>query len=160
MFSGKTADCEAIAARCADTAGPTVALDGYVLTTGVVARMFKISPLAVWLFELRGLICRHRCGNARVFSWSDCERLSLLVKAHDAGLAVRELAAVIRGMNEQASDPVVDYGRRQCLSLIHNLEIHKQLIGDLLEELYRIDWEFSERLGVEGYLERRSRLFA
>ena len=115
--------------------------------------MFKISPLALRLFELRGLIRRHRAGNMRLFSWFDCERIALLVKARKAGLAVREFAAVLRAMDEQASDKVAEAGRLQCLSVIHTLEIHKQSVSNLLEELYRIDWELSERLGVEGCLE-------
>lgn len=144
------------AAGCADAAAATPVPESHILTIGVVARMFKISPFALRLFELRGLIRRHRTGNIRVFSWFNCERIALLVKARNAGLAVREFAAVLRAMDEHAPDTVADGGRLQCLALIHALENRKQAIGTALAELYRIDWELSERLGIEGSLDNGS----
>lgn len=141
------------AAGCGDAAGQPAAAENHILSIGVVARMFKISSLALRVYELRGLIRRRRTGNAWVFSWSDCERIALLVKARKAGVAVHDLAAVLRAMDEQAPNPVADDGRLQCLSLIHALESRKKNIGDVLEELYRVDWELSERLGVEGSLD-------
>ena len=151
--NGNAAGCEVAAATYTNSAECEVMPERPILTLGVVARMFKISPLALRLFELRGLIRRHRAGNVRLFSWFDCERIALLVKARNAGLAVREFAAVLSAMDEQASDKVADAGRLQCLSVIHTLETHKQSVSNVLEELYRIDWELSERLGVEGCLE-------
>ena len=50
-----------------------------------------MSPLALRLFELRGLIRRRRAGHDWVYSWSDCERIALLVKARKAGLAAGAL---------------------------------------------------------------------
>lgn len=78
----------------------------------------------------------------------------MLVKARKAGVAVREFAAVLRAMDERASNPVANSGRQQCLSLIRALESRKKLINDLLDELYRVDWEVSDRLGVEGTLDK------
>jgi len=151
--NGNAGGCKTAAAGGADAAELAAAPESHILTLAVVARMFKISPLALRLFELRGLVRRQRAGNAWVFSWSDCERIALLVKARKAGLAVRKFAAVLRAMDEQAPNAVADDGRLQCLSLIHALEARKKAIHDVLDELYRIDWELSERLGVEGTLD-------
>ena len=107
--NGNAVGCKAAAADGTDTAELAAAPDSNILTIAVVARMFKISRLALRLYELRGLIRRHRSGNLRVFSWFDCERIALLVKARKAGLAVRELAAVLRAMDERASE----LGRRR-----------------------------------------------
>ena len=150
--NGNTADCEP-ATAAHDSARPETAKN-HILSLAVVAQMFKIPPLALRLFELRGLIRRHAAGNTWVYSWSDCERIALLVKARKAGLAVRDLAAVLKAMDEAAPNPVADEGRRQCLALIHKLESRKKFIGNALDELYRIDWELSERLGVEGSLDK------
>ena len=150
--NGNTADCEP-ATAAHGSAQPDTAKN-HILSLAVVARMFKIPPLALRLFELRGLIRRHLAGNVWVYSWSDCERIALLVKARKAGLTVRDLAAVLKAMDEEAPNPVADDGRLQCLALIHKLESRKKSIGNALDELYRIDWELSERLGVEGSLDK------
>ena len=95
--NGNTADCEP-ATAAHDSARPETAKN-HILSLAVVAQMFKIPPLALRLFELRGLIRRHAAGNTWVYSWSDCERIALLVKARKAGLAVRDLAAVLKAMD-------------------------------------------------------------
>ena len=48
--------CKTAAAGGADTAELAAAPDSHILTLAVVARMFKISPLALRLYEQRGLI--------------------------------------------------------------------------------------------------------
>jgi hypothetical protein len=39
------------------------------------------------------------------------------------------------------------------LSLIHTLEGRKKAVAEVLAELYRVDWELSDRLGIEGSLD-------
>ena len=125
-------------------------MDGkHILTIGVVAKMFKVSTLTLRFFEWRGLIQRRHISNEWVYSWSHCERIAVLVKARKADLTTGRLQPMLKGMDEQASKPVIDAGRLKCLSLIHELEDRQQAIGAVLGELYRIDWELSDRLGVE-----------
>lgn len=140
-------------AACGDPAGQQGAAENPVLSIAVIAQMFKISPLRLRFFEWRGLIRRRRDGNAWVYSWSDCEKVALLMKARKAGLAVHEIAAVLRAMDDRTPKSAANDGRMQCLALIHGLEGRKKAIGDILAELYRIDWELAERLGVEGSLD-------
>ena len=143
---GISAGCEAV-----DTGGgaanKTVGSEDHVLTIDVVARMFKMSTLALRILELRGLVRRRRVGRSWIYSWFDCERIALLVKTRKAGLAVRDIALVLRAMDVSATAAAADDGRLQCLSLIHKLEDRKQALGSVLGELYRIDWELAERVG-------------
>jgi DNA-binding transcriptional MerR regulator len=129
-------------------AGAHDAAKDHILSIDEVARMFAISKLSLWRYEMRGLVRRKRAGRVRVYSWIDCERIALLVKAHKAGLTVARLAPVIKAMDDEAPAEVADAGREKCLALIHALEDRQRRIGDVLGELYRIDWELAERLGV------------
>ena len=56
---------------------------------------------------------------------------------------------MLNAMDPQILNPIAEAGRQKCLSLIHALESRQQAIGNILGELYRIDWELSERLGVK-----------
>ncbi len=133
----------------AAAAEQSAAAQRHVLSIDVVSRMFKISTLTLRFYELRGLIRRKRAGNERVYSWSDCERIALLVKARNAAIPVGDLMRVIKAMDDQAPRQAADVGRRECVSLIHELESRQHAIGNVLGELYRIDWELAERLGVK-----------
>ena len=132
-----------------DFAGRTETAEKHSLTIGAVAQMFKVSTLSLRLFELRRMIRRERIGNERVYSWADCERIAVVVKARKAGLATGDLGPMLRAMNVRASVPVTEAGRLKCLALIRSLETQQQAIGNVLGELYRIDWELSDRLGVK-----------
>jgi DNA-binding transcriptional MerR regulator len=137
-----------------DDSGETVresgSMDKHNLTIDTVARMFKTSKLTLRLYEYFGIIARERSGQKRVYSWFECERIALLVKARKAGLEIGAVAKVVKAMDEKAPAPVADAGRQQCLSLIHVLEERQRVIGNVLDELYRIDWELSQRLGVQS----------
>ena len=113
--NGNAAGCETAAVGSTNSA---LVPESHILTLGVVARMFKISALALRLYELRALIRRERHGDAWVYSWSDCERIAMVVKARKAGVAVREFAAVLRAMDERAAKPGREYaaGSNACRS--------------------------------------------
>ena len=123
--------------------------DEIALSIRDVAQMFKVSPLTLRLYELRGLIRRERAGRKWVYSWSDCERIALIVKARQAGLRFRDLKLVIIAMGKQSRLAAAEAGRLQSIALIHQLESRQQAVGNVLAELYRIDWELSDRLGVK-----------
>jgi DNA-binding transcriptional MerR regulator len=143
---GNTAGLEPATDKLGDALPETA--KNQVLTIAAVAAMFKISTLTLRLLELRGLIRRREAGGDRVYSWADCERVALLVKARKAGFATRELAPVLKAMDASVPNAVADDGRLQCLFLIHALERRQQAISNLLGELYRIDWQLAERLNV------------
>lgn len=95
-----TAGCGAVVDGCGDAAADQSHWsERHRLSIDVVAKMFKLSPFRLRLFELRGLIRRERRGNERVYSWSDCERIAVLVKARQAGLAFGDLAPMFKAMD-------------------------------------------------------------
>lgn len=118
----------------------------YTLTIRTVARMFKVSTFKLRLYECLGLIRRQRAGRDRVYSWSECERIALIVKAGYAGLGVRPIRPIVRAMSERSTAAARDAGRFECLALIRKLESRQHLIGNVLDELYRIDRELSDHL--------------
>lgn len=128
------------------------------LTLGVVARMFKVSTLTLRFYELLGLVRRQWIGRDLVYSWIDCERIALIVKARRAGLGLRAIKPVTVAMDSDASAHAVDArtpladldaGLGTCQRLIHDLEVRQHAIANALGELYRIEWEFLDRLGVK-----------
>ena len=116
------------------------------LSIDVVARMFGISRLMLQFLERAGLVRRERHGGAKVYSWSSCEQIALFVRARRSGLRFRDITPVIRAMNERAPEADADAGRSKCLALVNMLEIRRQSISSIMDELYRIDWELSQRL--------------
>ena len=137
--SGNAAPAGVVDGGCTDPVAPSDSHKSDLLTLAVVAQMFKLSPFALRWYELIGLVRRRRAGNRLTFSWTDCERIALIVKAHAAGLNVGDIKAVIHAMGENAPRAVADNGRRQCLALIHALEERQRATGSVLVELYRID---------------------
>lgn len=146
---GNTAAGGTAVAGCTGADKGSAADDEIALSIRDVAQMFKVSPLTLWLYELRGLIRRECAGRKWVYSWSDCERIALIVKARQAGLRFRDLKLVIIAMSRQSRLAAADAGRLQTIRLIQQLEDRQQAIGNVLGELYRIDWELSDRLGVK-----------
>ena len=137
--SGNAAPAGVVDGGCTDPVAPSDSHKSDLFTLAVVAQMFKLSPLALRWYEFIGLVRRRRAGNRLTFSWTDCERIALIVKAHAAGLKVGDVKAVIRAMGENAPRTVADDGRRQCLALVHALEERQRATGSVLVELYRID---------------------
>jgi len=125
---------------------PGSAENEFALSLKAVAGMFKISPHTLRLYELRGLIRRVRCGRQWTYSWADCERIALIVKARKVGLSIRSIARIIKAMDVDAGTAKFEAGREQCLDLIRALELRKKDLHDVLGELHRIDWELSDRL--------------
>ena len=146
---GKTAAGGAAVAGCTGADNHFAPNDEIALSIKNVAQMFKVSSLTLRLYELRGLIRRERAGRKWVYSWTDCERIALIVKARQAGLRFRDLKLVIVAMSKQSRLSAVDAGRLQTITLISKLESRQQAIGNVLAELYHIDWELSDRLGVK-----------
>jgi len=120
--------------------------DSVTLSIRNVARMFEVSTLTLWIYELRGLVRRERVGRQRVYSWKDCERIALIVKARKAGLGIAQLDAVIEAMDESATAAATRRSRHQCQALIRDLEAKQQTVADARAELDRIHWESCERL--------------
>jgi DNA-binding transcriptional MerR regulator len=117
------------------------------LTIDVVARMFSISTFGLRLVEFLGLIRRETSpGGAKVYTWASCEQIALLVRARKSGLRYRDVAPIIRAMRDSAPLDITDTGRSKCLALVNVLEVRRQSISHIMDELYRIDWELSERL--------------
>lgn len=146
--AGNDVSCETAANDRSDPAETLSFAQSHILSIREVARMFGVSTFTLRLYELLGLIRRKRAGRERVYSWVDCERIALLIKARKAGLSLARLVPVIKAMDDGARPRVANFGRQRCLSLIHALESGQRYRRDVLGELYRIDWELAERLGA------------
>jgi DNA-binding transcriptional MerR regulator len=118
----------------------------HILTIDVVAKMFRVSPWTLRSYEWRGLIQRDSTGDGAVFSWRDCERIALIVKARKAGLAIRQIAPIVKAMNGKVPLDVLQAGHRRCRELIAATTEYSDAVADVLAELERIAWEFSKRL--------------
>jgi DNA-binding transcriptional MerR regulator len=122
----------------------------HVLTIDVVARMFRVSTWTLRLYEWRELIARERTGDGAVFSWRDCERIALIVNAKKAGLAIRQIAPIVKAMNGTVPLDVLQAGHRRCRELIAATTEYNDAVAEMLAELERIDWEFSKRLSAKA----------
>ncbi len=145
---GKTEDAVS-AETAANSRAPASARHAETaMTRAVVSRLFKVGELTLWCYERLGLIARHRVGDDRVYSWSHCERVTLIQKARSAGLRIRDLRPVIAAMEEHPPRALAETARHQTLTLIHALEDQQEAIGRALMEFYRVEWELSARLGL------------
>jgi DNA-binding transcriptional MerR regulator len=107
-----------------------------VLSIENVARMFKHPRLALRYYELRGLIKRRHCvGSIRVFAWADCSVIAFIIKCRKAGLALGEIAPVIRSARGDGSVHKAKSGPDPCLPLIDRLERRRQALDEALDEL-------------------------
>lgn len=121
-----------------------------ILTIEVVAKMFRVSSWTLRFYEWRGLILRESTGDGAVFSWRDCERIALIVKAKKAGLTIRQIAPIVKAMNGTVSLDILQAGHRRCRDLIAATTEYSDAIADMLAELERIAWELSARLSANG----------
>jgi DNA-binding transcriptional MerR regulator len=122
----------------------------HILTIDVVAKMFRVSTWTLRLYEWRGLIQRERTGDGAVFSWRDCERIALIVKAKKAGLAIRQIAPIVKAMNGKVSRDILQAGHRRCRDLIAATSEYNDAVAEILAEFERIAWELSKRLSAGG----------
>ena len=121
---------------------------GLPLTIVNVAAMFGVSPWWLNYLEWRGVVRRRRDGRAWVYSWFDCERIALIVKARRAGLALGRITAIVAAMDEDSSTAVCESGQVQCAELIVDLDRREKLAAEVVTELRRIEWELCERIGL------------
>jgi DNA-binding transcriptional MerR regulator len=120
----------------------------YHLMIDVVSRMFTVSTFELRYYELLGLIRREFTGDGWTYSWAHCERIALIVRGRQAGLRLRDLRPLIVAMDDGAPQTIIDNGKTQALALMRRLQAGKEAHDRALDELTRIDWELSERLGV------------
>lgn len=122
----------------------------HILTIDVVAKMFRLSTWTLRSYEWRGLIQRETTGDGAVFSWRDCERIALIVKAKKAKLTIRQIAPIVKAMNGKVSLDILRAGHRRCRELIAATTEYSDAVAEILAELERIDWELSTRLSNDG----------
>jgi DNA-binding transcriptional MerR regulator len=120
--------------------------EGTPLSIDNVARMFRVSRLTLWFYERLGLIKRRkRFGKDLVYGWTDCDRLAFIIKARAAGLSVREVMPIIKGLEPTARIVPIKAARRQCLELIDQLDRRHQILRAALTELRYIDSQLRDR---------------
>jgi DNA-binding transcriptional MerR regulator len=101
--------------------------------------MFKLSRFTLLYYEYLGLIRRRRLGKNLVYGWIDCERLAFIIKARRAGLAVRQIAPLIKATEATATVQSITDARAKCLELIEQLDCRRQSLRKALEELRYLD---------------------
>jgi DNA-binding transcriptional MerR regulator len=112
---------------------------GRVLSIDNVARMFGVSRLTLRYYEFRGLIARRQTlGGVRVYSWADCERLAFIVKCRKAGVMLRQIIAIVRATDDDASPLEFKSGQEQCMALVDLLEQRRKIAADALAELSHV----------------------
>ena len=110
-----------------------------VLSIGNVARMFGVPRWMLRYYELRGLIeRRHRQEHIWVYGWADCERLSFIIKCRKAGLALRDVIAIIDATDDDAPAAVSKRGQELCMAQVDRLERRRKLLDEALAELSHV----------------------
>src|ERR1044071_4177602 len=137
-MSKKSCDA-AVRTAAADACGVAHAQD-HTLTLETVAKMFRISTWTLRFYEWRGLIHRSSMGGEAVYSWRDCERIALIIKAKKAGLTVRQIAPVVIAMGSNTPQETLKAGHQRCRELIAGMKSYSDPVADVLAELERIDW--------------------
>jgi DNA-binding transcriptional MerR regulator len=120
----------------------------YKLMIDVVARMFRVSTFELRMYEMLGLIRRDLVGEDWTYAWTQCERVALIVRGREAGLRLRDIKPMILAMDDNAPPEVISKGKVQTLAMIKRLLAGKSANDRALDELFRVDWELSDRLGV------------
>jgi DNA-binding transcriptional MerR regulator len=111
-----------------------------LLSIGNVSRMFKVPRLALLAYERLGLIKRrNRVGKIRTYGWADCDRVAFIIKARRAGLSIRRIAPVLRGLELAAPEATVRSARMKCFELIDQLDRRRQTLREALAELRHLD---------------------
>jgi DNA-binding transcriptional MerR regulator len=120
----------------ADPASPLPQSDT-ILSIENVAKMFGVGWLTLRSYEARGLIKRrHRIGRIHVYSWADCDRIALILKARRAGLKLGEIAPIIKIADDVSGDR--ERARQMCTKLIDRLARRRRAIDDGLAELRQL----------------------
>jgi DNA-binding transcriptional MerR regulator len=122
----------------AEAAGDRAGRD-QVLSIENVAKMFGVSRWTLHYYGWRGLIERRLWhGQLRVYSWADCERLSVIIKCRKAGVALRDVVAIMAASDEDAPASVARAGQEQCMVQIDRLEVRRRVQEEALAELTHI----------------------
>jgi MerR family transcriptional regulator, copper efflux regulator len=124
-----------------------------VLSIANVASMFGVSRLTLRYYERRGLIKRrHRVGRVLVYGWADCDRIAFIIKCRRVGLALAEIASVLKATAADASADAIKSGRAKCLELIDRLDGRRRPLREALAELRHLHSLLATKLGnpVEG----------
>jgi DNA-binding transcriptional MerR regulator len=101
--------------------------------------MFGVSRWTLRAYEWRGLIERKLWhGELRVYSWADCERLSAIIKCRKAGVALRDVAAIMAATDEDAPISVARAGQEQCMVQVDRLDGRRRVQEEALAELMHI----------------------
>ena len=110
-----------------------------VLSIENVARMFGVSRWTLRAYEWRGLIARRLThGRVRVYGWADCERLSVIIKCRKAGVALRDVIAIVAATDEDAPIHVSRSGQEQCMVQVDRLDARRKVLEEALAELGHI----------------------
>jgi DNA-binding transcriptional MerR regulator len=129
-----------------DDRGEFPAPDDTLLSISNVARMFNVSRITLRFYERLGLIKRrHRVGRTRVYGWADCDRIAFIIKGRRVGLALREIAPLLKAADTDAAPASVKSARAVCIELIDRLDRRRAHLREALAELRHLDTLLAEK---------------
>jgi len=118
-----------------------------ILTIANVAEMFGVSPLKLRYYEFRGLVeRRNRIEHQWVYSWADCERLTLIIKCRKIGVRLGDIALIIKAADEDTPKEATMIGQERCMALVDRLEQQRQELAAALEELSHLHAVLSTKI--------------
>ncbi len=114
--------------------GRTYANDD-VYTIGDLARDFAVTLRALRFYEDKGLLAPRREGLARLYSGTDRERLTLILKGKRLGFTLAEIRGLVAAHEGNAGSKGLALTRERCLSQLSQLERQRTEIDAAITEL-------------------------
>jgi DNA-binding transcriptional MerR regulator len=106
-----------------------------VLTSGELAKKFKLTPRALRFYEGLGLLSPERNNSRRLYRQKDVDRLTTILKAKKLGFTMSEIRRMIV---DEGSKQTLQLTQEKCLKQIDRLERELAKIKDGLAELRSI----------------------
>lgn len=103
---------------------------------GDLAREFNLSLRTLRFYEDRGLLQPHRSGSTRVYSFSDRQRLKVILFAKYAGFALSDIEDILRLYDgESVTGDGVDYIMAKLRNQLGVLEKQRAELDKAINEL-------------------------
>ena len=121
-----------------DAAAPASNEPITIASIGELSAKFGVTPRALRFYETKGLLSPRRDGRNRIYSRSDCERLSLILKGKKLGFTLVEIGEMIEAQEGRATAQSLKLSREKCLEQINLLERQVADLQEALAELRRM----------------------
>jgi DNA-binding transcriptional MerR regulator len=117
--------------------------DGEALTISQMAVKFGVTPRALRFYESKGLLSPARRGRGRVYTPTDQQHITLILKGRKLGFTISEIGQMIAAEDGRAKPQTLKMTRQKCQEQIANLERQVQETTEALAELRRMHLSLS-----------------